>query len=134
MDGWAFDGKVIFITGGARGIGAATGRELSRRGASVVLADLDTSALEQTAASYDTAPLTIELDVTDIDACKAAVEQVLDERGRLDVVWANAGIGAGGPMQLAAPDAWRRTIEVNLLGAYYTVYACLLYTSDAADE
>ena len=125
MGAWSLSEKVILITGGGRGIGAATARELARRGALTVLADLDGEALAATAAGISPAPLTIELDVTDQHACEAAVEQVLAQRGRLDVVWANAGIGSGGPLHLTDPAAWRRTIEVNLVGAYYTVRAAL---------
>ena len=125
MDGWSLKDKVILITGGARGIGAATAKELARRGALPVLADLDGPTLVGTAAGISPAPLTLELDVTDVYACEAAVERVLEEHGRLDVVWANAGIGSSGPLQLTDPSAWTRTVEVNLLGAYYTVRAAL---------
>jgi NAD(P)-dependent dehydrogenase (short-subunit alcohol dehydrogenase family) len=117
--------KVVLITGGARGIGAATAKELSRRGARPVLADIDAAALADTASGMSPTPLTIELDVTDLSACEAAVQRVLDEYGRLDVVWANAGIASAGPVQLTDPMAWRRTVEVNLLGAYHTVRAAL---------
>src|SRR5947209_7333773 len=125
MSAWSLDQKVILITGGARGIGAATAAELARRGAHPVLADLDSGALATTAAGISPVPLTIELDVTDPDACEAAVERVLAEHGRLDVAWANAGIASGGPLQLTDPAAWRRTIEVNLLGAYNTIRPAL---------
>ena len=125
MDEWSLRGKVMLITGGARGIGAATARSLARRGAVPVLADLDTDALAATAAGISPEPVTVELDVTDLSACEAAVQRVLAELGRLDVVWANAGIGSGGPLQLADPTAWSRTVEVNLLGAYNTVRAAL---------
>jgi NAD(P)-dependent dehydrogenase (short-subunit alcohol dehydrogenase family) len=50
---------------------------------------------------------------------------VLEVHRRLDIVWANAGIASGGPVQLTDPGTWRRTIEVNLIGAYYTVRAAL---------
>jgi NAD(P)-dependent dehydrogenase (short-subunit alcohol dehydrogenase family) len=125
MGAWSLTDKVVLITGGARGIGAATARELARRGALPVLADLDAEALASAAAGMAPAPPTIELDVTDLDACEAAVERVLDERGRLDIVWANAGIASGGPLQLTDPSAWQRTVEVNLVGAYHTVRAAL---------
>jgi NAD(P)-dependent dehydrogenase (short-subunit alcohol dehydrogenase family) len=125
MGAWSLSDKVILITGGARGIGAATARALAARGAVPVLADLDTEALATTAAAMSPRPLTIELDVTDLGACEAAVERVLAEHRRLDVVWANAGIGSSGPLHLTDPAAWRRTIEVNLVGAFHTVRAAL---------
>jgi NAD(P)-dependent dehydrogenase (short-subunit alcohol dehydrogenase family) len=105
--------KTVLITGGARGIGAATGRELERRGWTPVLADIDPVG--------DVLPL----DVTDEAACERVVATVLERHGRLDAVWANAGIASFGPLALTDPAAWTRTIEVNLLGAYRTIRAAL---------
>jgi NAD(P)-dependent dehydrogenase (short-subunit alcohol dehydrogenase family) len=105
--------KVALITGAARGIGAATARELAGRGWVPALADID--------AAGDV----IALDVRDAAACERAVETVLERHGRLDAVWANAGIASFGPLALTDPSAWERTIEVNLLGAYHTVRAAL---------
>jgi NAD(P)-dependent dehydrogenase (short-subunit alcohol dehydrogenase family) len=105
--------KVALITGGARGIGAATGAELARRGWTTVLADID--------AGGDV----LALDVTDAAACERAVATVLDRHGQLDAVWANAGIASFGPLRLTDPAAWTRTLEVNLAGAYNTVRAAL---------
>jgi NAD(P)-dependent dehydrogenase (short-subunit alcohol dehydrogenase family) len=105
--------KVVLITGGASGIGAATGAELARRGWTTVLADVE--------ASGDI----VEVDVRDAAACERAVQTALDRHGRLDAVWANAGIASFGPMTLTDPGAWERTIDVNLLGAYRTVRAAL---------
>lgn len=125
MSTWTLDDKVALITGGARGIGAESARELARRGARPVLADLDGEALEHAARRISPSPLTIELDVTDPAACEAAVRCTLDEYGRIDIAWANAGIASFGPLGLTSPSAWTRTIEVNLLGAYNTVRAAL---------
>jgi NAD(P)-dependent dehydrogenase (short-subunit alcohol dehydrogenase family) len=125
MSSWPVNGKVVLITGAARGIGAAGARELARRGASLALADLDGAALKETAGVMGTDPLTIELDVTDTDACEGAVNQVVERYGHLDVVWANAGIGTAGPIHLTDATAWKRTIEVNLIGAYNTVRAAV---------
>ncbi len=125
MAAWSLRDKVILITGGARGIGAAAAAELARRGARPVLADLDTDGLTRTAAAITPAPMTVELDVTDGVACQDAVQSVTERFGRLDAVWANAGIASIGPVELTDPAAWTRTIEVNLLGAYYTIRAAL---------
>lgn len=125
MEQWTLSGKVIFITGGAQGIGGETGRALAQRGAKVVLSDINGEALERIARTISPAPLTIELDVTDLEACEAAIERTREEHGRVDLAWANAGIGSFGPLGMTHPAAWRRTIEVNLIGAYNTLRAAL---------
>jgi NAD(P)-dependent dehydrogenase (short-subunit alcohol dehydrogenase family) len=125
MSLWSLKEKVVLITGGARGIGAATAGELARRGARLVLADLDDENLARTATAISPAPLTIELDVTDAAGCNAAIERALTTFGRLDVVWANAGVASFGPVGLTDPAAWMRTIEVNLVGVYNTIHAAL---------
>src|SRR3954453_7982702 len=124
MTQWTLDGKVALITGGARGIGAAGAAELARRGATVVLADVDLAALAETEAAIPRAT-SVTLDVTDYAACEQAVATTLARHGRLDIVWANAGIGAGGPAELVDVDVWTRVLQVNLLGAYHTVRAAL---------
>jgi NAD(P)-dependent dehydrogenase (short-subunit alcohol dehydrogenase family) len=122
---WPLRGKVILITGGAGGIGAATARELARRGAVPVLADIDQPALSAAAETIGAQTMTTVLDVTDFASCTSAVAQVVERYGRLDGVWANAGIGVGGPAELVDPAAWTRVVEVNLIGAYHTVRAAL---------
>src|SRR4051794_13432287 len=124
-------GQVVLVTGGGRGIGAATAEQLSRRGAVPVLADLDADALRDAAARIGGDVQTIELDVVDADACARAVAEVLERHGRLDIVWANAGIATFGPLLQTDPAAWTKTIEINLLGAYRTVRAALPAVIDA---
>jgi len=127
---WKLDGKVVLITGGARGIGAATAVELQRRGAIPVLADVDDEALAKTAALLG-GVTTAHLDVTDYKACEGAVSTAISAHGALDAVWANAGIGIGGPVELVDPDIWTRVIDVNLTGAYNTIRAALPAVIDA---
>src|SRR3954469_7407084 len=124
MTSWTLDGKVVLITGGARGIGAAVAGELAGRGANVVLADVDEPALAKTEADIPRAS-SVLLDVTDYGACEQAVATTLEHHNRLDIVWANAGIGIGGPVELTDADIWARVIQVNLIGAYNTVRAAL---------
>lgn len=122
-------GQVVFVTGAASGIGAAGAAELQRRGALPVLVDQDAEGL---AAQADTLtapggarPLTLTCDITSLPACKAAVAATLSHHGRLDIVWANAGMAAFGPLAHTDPAAWRRCIEVNVTGSFHTVRAAL---------
>src|SRR3954453_1216776 len=85
-------GKVVLITGAARGIGAGGATELQRRGAIVVLADKDSDALDRTASTLGHDVLALPLDVTDQEACDAAIAETKQRHGRIDVIWANAGI------------------------------------------
>lgn len=117
-----YEKSVCFITGGASGIGEALGRELARRGAHVVLADRQ----EDLAASIATDIISlggsaeaVELDVRDEQAFDAAVDRVVGERGRLDYLFNNAGIGIGGPFEDQTTDDWRYIVDVNLMGVVY---------------
>lgn len=117
-------GLVVLITGGASGIGAATAEELHARGAVPVLVDCDESPLREVAARCGGA-LCCVADVTNLSAMEHVVSIVLERHGRIDVVWANAGIAAFGPLAYTDPDAWRRCLEVNVVGVFNTVRAAL---------
>ncbi|MFL5823009.1 MAG: SDR family NAD(P)-dependent oxidoreductase [Solirubrobacteraceae bacterium] len=115
-------GRRVLITGAARGIGAATARRLHERGAQVALAGIEPELLERVAAECGGAPA-ITCDVRDRDAVEAAVQTAVEHLGGLDVVIANAGVAAQLPILGGDPEVFERTIEVNLLGVYYTLRA-----------
>jgi len=123
-------GKAVFITGGARGIGAAVGTEAGRRGARIALAGLEPEELTATAERIGPDALAVDCDVTDLNSVTAAVANTVDRFGGIDVVLANAGIGTYGTAEKGDPEAWLRTIDVNLNGAYRTVHATLPHVID----
>jgi NAD(P)-dependent dehydrogenase (short-subunit alcohol dehydrogenase family) len=123
---YSLAGKVGLITGAARGIGLEAARRLAQRGASVALLDLDAEATEEAAVPLGDRALAITADVTDAAAMDAAVDQVVERFGGLDVVIANAGIAPPTrPMTVVDNDACERTIEVDLLGVWRTVRPAL---------
>lgn len=109
-------GTTVLITGGAGGIGSALGAELARRGATVVLADIEAARAEEAAARIGAGAHGVALDVRDGEAFMALVDGVEADHGTLDVLMNNAGVGVGGPVEGLAPEHWRRSLEVNVGG------------------
>jgi NAD(P)-dependent dehydrogenase (short-subunit alcohol dehydrogenase family)/alkylhydroperoxidase family enzyme len=115
-------GRRVLITGAARGIGAGTARRLHERGARVALAGIEPELLAEVAAECGDAPA-IPCDVRDREEVEAAVQTAVERLGGLDVIIANAGVAAQLPIVGGDPEVFERTIEVNLLGVYYTLRA-----------
>lgn len=118
--------KVVLITGGARGIGAATARAIAARGGKLILTDVDQEPLDQIAAELgDDVALAVHADVTDLAAMESAVAAGLEKFGTIDVVVANAGIATYGSVLGTDPAAFRRLIDININGVFHTVRASL---------
>lgn len=115
-------GRRVLITGAARGIGAALAERLHHRGARVALAGLEPDALAAVADRCGGAPWA-ECDVTVDDDVEAAVATAIAHLGGLDVVVANAGVAAQLPLVGGDPEILRRTLDVNVVGAYLTFRA-----------
>jgi NAD(P)-dependent dehydrogenase (short-subunit alcohol dehydrogenase family) len=118
--------KVALITGGASGIGRAFGKNLARRGMTVVLADRQREAAEAAAAGIrgaGGAAQAVALDVRDRAAFAEVARQVVSEHGSIDYLFNNAGIGVGGAMADFAPEDWDDVLDVNLRGVVHGVEA-----------
>ena len=123
---YALPGRIALVTGGAQGIGWETARLLHARGCSVALVDIDSEAAECAAAALGDRALAIAADVTHAEAMSAAVDEVVDRFGGLDVVVANAGVAPPmRPMSVVDPEAFERTVEIDLLGVWRTVHPAL---------
>jgi NAD(P)-dependent dehydrogenase (short-subunit alcohol dehydrogenase family) len=118
-------GRTAVITGAARGVGAQLARALSERGATLALVGLEEDELRYVAASLPGESEQWLADVTDVDAMLRTARAVEDRFGTVDIVVANAGVAAGGPFRHSDPGAWRRVIEVNLIGSAITARAFL---------
>ena len=113
-------GKVALVTGGGSGIGAATCRELSRAGATVLVADIDFAAAQSLAAELQDARA-IQMDVTDL----AALEATAASLDRLDILINNAGIGNVGTVAQVTSQDFDRVMKVNAYSVFYVTQAFL---------
>jgi NAD(P)-dependent dehydrogenase (short-subunit alcohol dehydrogenase family) len=120
-------GRVAFVTGAARGIGAACARRLASAGARVAVTDVDEAGAERVAAEIRGAggdALSLRLDVSDSRAVTAAVAEVGDRLGRLEIGVNNAGITSeGSPVGDLTDEAWAAIRSVNLDGVFYCMRA-----------
>lgn len=117
------DGKRVFVTGAAQGVGEAIAVRCAAEGAYVVLADVNASMGARTAAALD-APF-VHLDITDAAQWIAAIQFVVDVYGGLDGLVNNAAVLHMGPIETTSPDVVRRVLEVNVLGTYLGVQAAI---------
>jgi NAD(P)-dependent dehydrogenase (short-subunit alcohol dehydrogenase family) len=114
------NGRTVFITGAARGIGAETARRLHAKGANVALVGLEPDLLHSLAASLGDRAAAFEADVTDFDALQRAVTATVERFGGIDVGVANAGIAFTGTLATAPVAQVERTLAVNFLGVWRT--------------
>ncbi|MET0306112.1 MAG: SDR family oxidoreductase [Solirubrobacterales bacterium] len=112
----SLSGKVVAITGGARGIGKATATALVRKGCRVAIGDLDLVLAEQTAAELGGGTIAVALDVTDRDSFAAFLDETERQLGPLDVVVNNAGIMPVTPFAEESADSVRRQLDINVFG------------------
>lgn len=120
-----FSGMVAVVTGGASGIGAAVSTSLHSQGAQVAVLDLQVDALPS-------GVLCVQADITSDAAVAAAVHQIIERFGRLDIVVNNAGIGAQGTVETNTLDEWRHVLDVNLLGMVRVTRSALPHLRQSA--
>lgn len=108
-----FSGKTAIVTGGANGIGAATVRQLSASGAKVVIFDRE----DASALAAEVNGLAVRVDVSS----RTSIEAALDQSGVPDVLVINAGTVHPADLNETSEESWRRTIEINLTGAFFTL-------------
>jgi 3alpha(or 20beta)-hydroxysteroid dehydrogenase len=113
------EGRVVLVTGGARGIGAAYVRALHIAGARVVVADLLEDEGRALVDELGDRTMFVHLDVTDQDQWTEAVDAAVDAFGSLDVLVNNAGIANAAPIEHLTTEKWNAVIAVNLTGTFF---------------
>lgn len=121
----AIHSQVIFITGGAHGIGEQLARRLHSQGASLVLTDLDEAGLNKLTDDLGDRVLTAVADVRDLNVMQSVVAQATERFGGIDTVVANAGIASYGSVLNVDPETFKRVIDIDVVGVFNTVRAAL---------
>ncbi|WP_327117661.1 SDR family oxidoreductase [Streptomyces sp. NBC_01341] len=121
----SLEGQVVVVTGAARGVGELLARKLSARGATLALVGLEPDELKKVSERLHSESGHWFADVTDHVAMSQVAAEVKERFGKIDVVVANAGVATGGPLVDSDPEAWRRVVEVNLIGGAVTARAFL---------
>lgn len=132
-----FAGKVALVTGAGSGIGKAVALAFARHGASVAVLSRTSREVEAVAAEIRRQggeALSLAADISDEASMRAAVEQLVDTFGGLDIVIANAGInGVWAPIDDLTPAEWDETIAVNLRGTFLTLHLTVPYLKKAGE-
>jgi NAD(P)-dependent dehydrogenase (short-subunit alcohol dehydrogenase family) len=124
--------KTAFITGGNSGIGFATAKLFVAEGARVAITGRNPETLAAAAAELGANALPIPVDVTDVAALERAVVQAAQKLGKLDVVFANAGIGGVSPVGQTSLAAFEQILRTNLTSVFFTVQAAAPHLKDGA--
>ena len=123
-----FHGKVAFVTGGASGIGFALAHAFGRANMKVMLADIEVEALDSAVAELKSEGIDargVECDVADRAAAQRAAAETLAAFDKVHIVCSNAGVLAGGPIELITPGDWDWVIGISLMGFVHVIQAFL---------
>ena len=124
--------KTAFITGGNSGIGLATARLFVAEGARVAITGRNQATLDAAARELGSNALAVTADATDIAATEQAIKQTVEKFGKLDVVFANAGIPGNTPIGGTTLASFESVIGTNITAVFFTVQAAVPHLNDGA--
>lgn len=121
------DGKVCYVTGGARGIGKSVATAFAEAGADVAIVDVDLEEARKTAKEIADVNgvrcIAIRTDVTNKEEVDAMINEIVDTFGKLDVAFNNAGICINESAEEMSFESWKKVIDINLTGVFLTAQA-----------
>ncbi len=117
--------KVVAITGGAQGLGQALAQRCKEEGAMVAIGDMNLEGAQETADMVG--GIAVQLDVTDYASCEAFAKATVEKYGRVDVLICNAAILFSGAVTEFDPERWRKVIDVDLVGCFFSMKAFVPY-------
>ncbi|MDA9869772.1 MAG: SDR family NAD(P)-dependent oxidoreductase [Candidatus Nanopelagicales bacterium] len=117
--------KIVVVTGGASGLGYVSCQHFSEEGATVICVDLEETVARDAANSFPGEAVGLAADVTDEKSMNRVAQSVLERFGRIDALFANAGVAGEGSAHSISFDAWRKVLSVNLDGVFLTARAFL---------
>ena len=135
LAGFRLDGKVVAITGASSGLGSAVARLMAGVGADLVLAARWLEPMEQLADELrgrGSEVVITRCDVASVEECETVARSTVERFGRVDVLVNNAGVGPAESALREDPDVFRRTLDVNLHGAYWMARACAPHMPEGA--
>jgi NAD(P)-dependent dehydrogenase (short-subunit alcohol dehydrogenase family) len=124
--------KTALITGGNSGIGLATAKLFVAEGAKVTITGRNQGTLAAAAKELGPNALAVTADSTDIAATEAAIKRAVEKFGKLDIVFANAGVGGGTPLGGTTLETFERVLTTNITAVFFTAQAALPYLNDGA--
>jgi NAD(P)-dependent dehydrogenase (short-subunit alcohol dehydrogenase family) len=124
--------KTALITGGNSGIGLATAKLFVAEGAKVTVTGRNKETLEEAARELGPNALAVVADATDIAATEAAIKKAAEKFGKLDIVFANAGIPGDTPLGATSLEAFEKVLRTNITSVFFTVQSALPYLNDNA--
>ena len=128
----ALEGKVAVITGGSSGIGLATAKLFQQAGAKVAISGRNQQSLEQAAKELGPGTVAVRSDVSKLDDLDKLFAAVSEKLGRIDVLFANAGIAKFAPVSDVSEDVYDETFDINVKGVFFTVQKAIRFLNDNA--
>ena len=119
------NGKIAVITGAASGIGLATAKVLMAEGATVVMVDRNSAALDDLVSASGGKAIAQVTDLLDTDSCSAMIPEILAKTGKIDILYCNAGTYIGGDLVDTTADAIDRMLNLNINAVIKNVHAVL---------